>query len=191
MKRGKKGKSSLPFFIPVVAIFALLLFGYFSTLPDRSGTLTVDAINSYGGSTHALSVQATVDGITKDTPFNVTLTPGYYTVSFQNNSLFYPTPSKSVGVIGGETVYAVGVYRPIPTVVLVTQTGFNSTAITITRGITPVVWENRGNQSVQIVSDLFNQVMTPGSNYTRIFSSAGTYRVTLLGTAGAMTVAVE
>jgi len=129
-----------------------------------------------------LSVQATVEGVTKVTPFTLKLAPGTYLVSFSPLPWYRQlNPQVSVPLPAGATAYAIGLYEPMARVIAVTEGGFNVTKVNALHGITPVVWINLGsNFTVLNVQPLGRVVLRPGENFTWVFDEPGTYAYFLL-----------
>ena len=190
-KRGQKRRfGSLVFFIPVIILIALVLFGLYQNAENSSGVLVVEAQSQYGSSSHFISATATVSGVVHKTPFNLTVSPGSHTVTYNALEWYRSPPPKTVTVIGGGTAYSVGVYVPTQVIVGVDQAGFNSTKVTSKGGITPVVWVNTGTLAVQLESTAFSVVLSQGQNYTRVFTGSGSLVVSLQGTNSSMTLNV-
>ncbi|MDA4125345.1 MAG: hypothetical protein OK438_07885 [Thaumarchaeota archaeon] len=189
-RRGKKRFGNLAFFVPVVLLVAVILFGLYQNLGSGNGTLVVEAQSSYGSSSHFISALATVSGATKQTPFSLSVKPGPYTVTYGDLQWYWSPPPKTVTVLGGTSAYAVGVYVPIPVIVGVNGPGFNVTQVNAKSGITPLVWIDTTVRAVQLKSSMFNVMLSPGQNYTRVFTVSEKLIVTIPDTGATMTVNV-
>ena len=189
-KQGSRRLGRTLFVIPVLLVIGIVAFGLVSAWLNSTGTLVVEAQSSYGGVTSPLLAVATVSTTTGHTPYNVTLNPGSFTVTYSQLEWYHTPPPTAVVVLGGKTAYSIGIYTPIASVISVTSVGFNSSRSTAKHGVTPVVWIDASTKAVQIESGSFNAVIAPGQNYTRIFQAASNMTVTLLGTGSKMTVNV-
>jgi hypothetical protein len=191
LKRSRKKRfGNFVFFLPIILLVAIVLFGFYQNTENATGVLSVEAQSSYGSSSHFISSITTVSGATKQTPYDLTLKPGPYTVTYGALQWYQTPPPKTVTVLGGTTAYAVGVYVPIRVKIDANGAGFNATQVTAKSGVTPVVWTDTGNSAVQLKSTVFNIVLTPGQNYTRVFDSPDELIVSLIGTTATMTVNV-
>lgn len=176
--------------IPVVAVTALVLLGIFSYVPNTTGALIVEAQSAYGGSSHSIASQAAVLGVTRPTPFTLTVSPGSYSVSYLGLAWYYTPSPKSVIVIGGGTAYAVGTYTPILDFISVYSSSFNCSIVKAEHSVTPVVWIDRSTQAVQLSSPSFGAVVAPNQNFTKVFSTPGNFTVELFGSGTTMQVVV-
>ena len=181
MKRQKKGGrfGTLVFLIPTIIIIALVAFAILSTSGLQNGTLVISAQTSSNYYLpKQLSVMASVSGRSATTPYNLTLSPGSYTVTFSPLAWFYPPADRVVSVPGGKAAYAVGVYDPIVRTVLVAANSFNSSSIFVDHGVTPVVFINRMGEDALIQSTSFGRVdISPAGNFTYVFPKAGAFLV--------------
>ncbi len=187
-RRQNRRLGGLVFVLPVMVVAGLFMVGLFVTAGTSTGVLVVEARSVYGSKSIPLTATATVGGTTLTTPFNLTLVPGLYTVAYSQLPWLHTADSRTIQVVGGRTVYAVGVYSPIVDVIGVTDAGFNATSVRAEHVITPVIWVNTGTNAVVLQSSLFSVTLNPGGNYTRFFTTGGTVTVTVLGTTHAMTV---
>ena len=181
-KKTSKWFGRLIFFIPTLAILAVVAFGLVSFPSIQSGTLIVEAMSS---GRYAPSVQlhpsVTVGGESEQSPFNLTLARGEYTVVFGELSWYVTPASRSVAVSGGKTQYAVATYDPVVRVIAISSTGFNSTSTTAEHGLTPVIWVNTSNDVYTLnVQGVARISLNPGENYTTIFPSQGAFSYSLL-----------
>jgi len=186
--RRRRRSSVLPFFIPFVVVGVIVAFILLSGSSSGPGTLVVRA--GYGGT--FIAAGFTVNGATFTTPANVTLPAGDYTVDFAPLS-WYATPSpQSVTVPERTAIYAFGTYTPISRFVGISSSAFNSTTISALHGVTPVVWVNRENVPVTILSSVFSEeTIDPGQSFSYVFQSAGTYGFQIFGGASTLTVNVQ
>lgn len=183
MKRSRnKRLGRLAFFLPTMVLVGAVVYALLFSGVTADGTLVVQAQSSYGLSSKYISATATVGSRTATTPYDLSLSQGTYSVTFLQLKGYHTPPPRSVAVIGGQTSYAVGVYTPILDIIGVNPGGFNVTKADGIHDVTPYVWVNTGSESVQIKSSVFNVVISPGENYTRIFQSAGAYTVAMVGT---------
>ena len=176
--RRHKRIGQLLFFIPVIAITLFFVFGLLSTVyAPRDGIVVVEAVSSgrYAPSV-PLQVSVTMGGKSGETPFNVTLPAGTYTVVYGSKQWFFTPDARSVDLVGGTTAYAIGTYRPIVTSIGITQGGFNSTAVKALHGITPVVWINLGTRVVELqIQGVGIFRIQPSSNFTHVFQPQGVF----------------
>lgn len=194
MKRskGKRKHGRLVFMLPILVIVVITLAGlYASAQANRPGTLRVEAVSAFGTSTKSILATATISSHTVKTPYNLSIAPGDYTVTFGQLE-GYTTPSpKVVAVYSEKTSFAVGSYVPIPVYIGVSQTGFNLSRPVGIHDVTPFVWVDTGSQAVQLRSSVFNVVISPGQTYTHTFTDAGSYTVVVLGTSEVETLSVS
>ncbi len=180
------------FIAPVaVILIALIVLSFYSSEATAPGTLVVEAQVTVGSATRFASVQAEVTGVAKITPFNVTVSPGTYTVTYSPVKWYSAPPPKSVTVAGGKTAYSVGVYIPTPVDVTISQLGPNATSISAEHGVTPVTWFNTTGQTIKLTSSAFTASILPRGNYTAILSSPGDLTVTILPSGETMSLNVE
>jgi plastocyanin len=176
------------FFLPFVVIGGAAAYVWFSGALVGPGTLSVAA--GSGGS--PLVARFTVNGITGQTPANITLGEGTYTVVFTQLQWYATPPSDPVTVLTGITVYAYGQYNPVVDYVAVTDSGFNATRISALHGVTPVTWVNQSQSTVTLLSSSFAQTnILPGRSFTHVFASTGAYTVLLQGTTTSVVIAVQ
>lgn len=190
-KRTRQRLGALLFFIPVVAILALFVTGNALNSQQSTGTLIIEAQSTYANDSRFINVLATVNGVTHMTPYNTTITPGTYTITYSSLKWYYPPESRTVSVPGGTRTWAVGTFKPIPSVVSVTQTGFNETTLKAGSGITPVVWVNQSSQPLEIESSTFTHVIPAESSFFHVFRASGNYTIFLAGTSATMTAVVS
>ena len=182
--RRSKRLGRLAFFLPVVALIVLIIFGLVSYVSTQSGTLIVEAVSS---GRYAPSIQlhapVTIGASTGTTPANFTLAAGYYTVDY-GVLAWYVTPSpRDVSLSGGKTQYAVGYYSPVLRVIGITGGGFNLTAATALHGVTPVIWVNLGGSVVTLdIGHLNRFSLYPSQNFTYVFPSSGTFHFDVFNT---------
>ena len=146
--------------------------------PNDNGTIEVLAQTSgkYYPSSY-LRAPATVAGTSVTTPYNLTLVQGVYTVSFTKVQGYYAPNPRNVTVIPRGITYAVGVYDPIPSVVMVTKSGFNQTKVDAINGVTPVIWINgMSTFTVLVIQPQGRVVLQPGQNFTLVFQEPGQYQ---------------
>jgi hypothetical protein len=185
MKR--TGKSSrlgtLLFLIPIILVVALVAYAIIDTIAFQNGTLIVEAQTSakyYPA--QALYLPVSVSGRAGTTPYTLSLPAGTYTVNFQSEHWFVSPPSRTVNLPGGRTSYIVGTYDPIPVIVSVDQSHFNTTSIEVMHGITPVVWVNPSSNYEVISSSLTGRLfVAPLQNFTYVFSSQGKFAFSFAG----------
>lgn len=186
-KQSRRSKTfgKLAFFIPVVAIALVVIFGVLNAATTQSGVLIVEAYSSARYSPRVgLTPQVQVGSQTMTAPFNLTLTGGTYQVTFGAVSWYTAPGSRSVTIVGGRTAYAVGVYSPVVRVISIGSHGFNSTSVTAMHDVTPVVWVNNNSTfAVLDVSSVGHVVLEPSQNYTVVFSSAGAFGYDIPNTA--------
>lgn len=170
------------FFIPVLIMLVIVAFGIISFISTQSGTLVVEAMSSGRYSpTIQLHPSVSVSNKTMQSPFNLTLPHGQYTVVFGPLSWYLTPAARTVVVSGGKTQFAVAVYAPVVRVISISSAGFNSTAVTAEHGLTPVVWVNVGVELYTLnIQGLARVSLNPGENYTAIFSSQGTFGYSVL-----------
>lgn len=180
------------FLVPIVVILLLVAYSGYEYFFATDGILVVRAVTSgHYSSPQDLQVQATVNGQTMTTPYNLSLPQGDYTVTYPSLPGYAPPTAVRAGVIGGRTVYATGSYSPVVKVVGVTANGFNTTKVSAVHGVTPVVWLDQGNTEVFLQGDQIGEVsLLPGTNYTMIFKTAGSYSFSIVGTSASGTVEV-
>ena len=189
-KSGTRKLGKLVFVLPIIVVLSLFVLGAVSNAINRTGTLVVEAQSSYGGTSSPLSVAASVSGTTSDTPYNVTLGQGSYTVTYPPLQWYRTPPTNTVVVLGSKTAFSIGTYVPIAAVVGVSSGNFNSSRVTAEHGVTPVVWIDASAEAIQIKGNSFTAVIEPTQNYTGIFEVAGEVTVSLLGTSSTMVVDV-
>lgn len=201
MKTKKRYNSTLGklfFIIPVLIIGTLVIYAYVQL--SSPGTLIINAENSYCTAVQVptnaicshLIVAATVNGKTGETPWTLSLTQGNYLVNFTSVEWYYPSAGRDVGVVPGQTVYAVGLYDPIARVIQVTPSGFNATTVTALHGVTAVNWTNPSKSLVSFQGAPFVRVpLEPGQTYSYVFPTAGTYKYNLVSTNYTLTVDVS
>lgn len=181
MKRRKRGGrfGTLLFLVPTIVVLALVIFAVLYTVSFQNGTLIVNAqTSSKYYQPKFLNVSASVSGRLGTTPYNLSLAPGTYTVSFSQRAWFYTPAERVVSLPGGKTAYAVGVYDPIVRTVLMTGDSFNSSNVSAEHGITPVIFINQMKDSVLIQSIPTGRVnIPPAGNFTFVFPQAGRYSV--------------
>jgi hypothetical protein len=130
-----------------------------------------------------MNVAVTVGSAQGTTPFNLSLSPGQYTVVYGAVSWFRTPPPRSVAVLGGVTAFALGTYTPIIKTVAITASGFNSTSVSALHGVTPVVWLNHGGSvAVLEIQNVGRFEIAPSQNTTMVFTSKGTFSFTVFGT---------
>ena len=181
-KSRRLGRFLLLIPIAVFGIIVLLSLQYFAG--PGNGVLVVEAhgIGASGGTTQ-LSVPATVNGRSIQTPYNATLPVGEYAVEFQAVKWYVTPPNDTVYVLGAKTAYAIGDYLPLKDMVGVTESGFNQTAIQALHGVTPVEWVNLESGYVTLhITQIGTIVLGPGENYTTIFTAPGEYTYAIFGT---------
>jgi hypothetical protein len=167
------------FLIPIVAVILLFAFGIFSLASRGTGTLVVEAQVSGGAVSKFVAVSATVSGMTHDTPFNITVSPGGYTVTYSPLKWYYTPTPRQVIVEGGKIAYSVGLYVPVPVEIVVSQSGPNSTALTVEHGVTPIIWVNNSDQTIEVESTAFSHAILAGGNYTSVVTKAGPLTVSI------------
>ena len=186
MKRGKSSKRTgrLLFFIPVVAVLGLVVFGLISVISSQSGVLIIQAMSSGRYSPQvSLRVSFTVGTNTGVTPVNLTLPQGGYTVAYGQKNWYASPPSRSLVLVGGKTEYAVAIYSPLIKLISVTESGFNTTSITALHGVTPVIWINEGGSAVTLsIGTVGHILIDPSQNYTHVFASQGSFDFALSNT---------
>ena len=187
MRRKKGGRvGTLIFLLPTAVIIAIVLVGLLYN--TGSGTLVVEAVVEYGSTSIPIGASASVAGVTRSTPFNLSLSQGPYQVTYSPITWYRNATARQVSVLGGKTAFAIGVYVPITRVVAVDQNGFNASSIRVGHGITPVVWLNSGPSALTLVSSVFTVTIAAGANFTHIFQNVSSVSVSTFGTSTAMTV---
>ena len=183
MRRRRKGDrlGKLLFLIPSVLIAAVVVYAAVLGTASTDGTLVVSAQSSsryYPA--QDLNAAASVGGHQGTTPFNVTLSQGPYTVTFQPLR-WYTTPAgKALNVSAGRTSFAVGIYRPILDVVSASPKMFNVSNIEAMHNVTPVVLENPTDAYVTVYSVPTGTVaIPPMQNFTYVFRQSGTFAFSL------------
>jgi hypothetical protein len=180
--------STIVFLIPFLVIGVAIAYLTYSAAFASSGTLLVRA-----GSSHSqLQAGFTANGQRGQTPMNLTLNHGSYTVAFSPLP-FYQTPSPlEVTVLSGKTTYAFGLYVPAPEGVAISGQSFNTTSITALHGVTPVTWVNNNASTVTLLGNDFPQVdILPGRSFTHVYASPGTFSFELQGSSTTGTVTVQ
>ena len=176
-KRGSRRVGRVIFFIPVIAVIVLVAFGLLTYISDQSGTLVVETFSSgrYSPS-YTLHPTVTVGSVIRTSPFNVSLSPGTYTVTY-GSVQWYVTPSpRSVTLAGGGTQFANAFYDPVVRHLAITSGGFDTRLVTALHEVTPVSWVNEGSDTVVLDIRGINQVtIFPSRNFTMVFSSPGIF----------------
>lgn len=181
--RRSRRTGTVLFFIPILIVVALMVIGIVSYISNESGTLVVEAISSprYSASVQ-LHVAVTVGSSSETTPFNLSLGHGTYTVSYGPKAWYITPNSKTLGVPGGRTLYAIGTYLPIIKVISISQGGLNVTSVPALHGVTPVVWVNNEGSAVLLQVDTFPGVyIQPSQNRTLVFPSQGRFDFQVFG----------
>jgi len=184
--RKKRRFGTLLFFIPIVIIGGVIIYGFVQIEFFSSGTLAVSAL-SYGkySPQAPLHVKATVNGVTTTTPFNMTLRQGPYTVTFASLQWYKPALPLTRQVRSGGTTFAIGVYVPALAPIAVSPTSFNATSVQVEHGVTPVAWMNTSDQNVLIQGGEPLQILIPPHmNFTEVFQQPGTYVYAISGSQG-------
>jgi energy-converting hydrogenase Eha subunit F len=192
-KKASKRFGRIVFFIPTLVVLAVAAFGIISFISIQTGTIVVEATSS---GRYAASIQlhpyVSVGGKTEQSPFNLTLPQGQYTVEFGQLTWYLTPAARSVAVSGGKTQYAVAVYDPVVRVISMSSAGFNSTSVTAEHGLTPVIWVNISAEVFTLnIQGLARVSLNPGENYTAIFSSQGTFSYSIPSTSYSGTVHSE
>ena len=197
----KKSKSrpnpwitKLFFILPVLIIVILVVYAYVNL--NSPGTLMVRAENDScltAGDSYCqqLQVQVSVNSMTGETPWTLSLAQGDYVVKFTTIQWYYSPASRDVALQADQTEYAVAVYQPIARVIAVTSSGFNATAVTALHGTTPVIWINSGSSPATFNSPLGRTTLQVGQNLTYIFSSPGRFTYQAFNTNQNVTVTVQ
>jgi hypothetical protein len=183
-KHNSKTIGRILFFIPVIAVLALVVFAVVTVLSSQSGTLVVEAVSSgrYSPSMQ-MHVEVTVGSSTQITPFNFTLSQAEYTVIYGSVYWYVTPPTRSLFVSNGKTTYAIATYIPVARAITITDAGFNSTSVTAMHGITPVVWINRGSSVVVLEVNSVGRIpLNPLQNYTTVFPNSGTFNFDIFNT---------
>jgi hypothetical protein len=191
LKKSKSRQNTLIgklfFIIPILIIAILVVYAYVNL--NSSATLMVQARTTGGA---LIQVPVTVNGMTGETPWTLSLGQGNYVVTFATIEWYYPPPSRDVSLQAGQTEYAVSTYKPITKVISVTPSSFNSTTVTALHDITPVVWLNRGSSPVVFSGPLIGRTVIPGmENFTYTFPAAGSYVYTSLDSNQNVTIDVQ
>ncbi|MDG6909831.1 MAG: hypothetical protein JRN08_05635 [Nitrososphaerota archaeon] len=189
MKNSRKSrrKGTLAFLIPMVIFVVIVIFGIAYAFGPQQGTIVIRAV--YG--TEELHVTATLNGQQVQTPYNATVTQGYYNVVFPPLQWYVAPPAHALTLGAGKTAYAVGVYTAAKVAVGVTPGGFNQTAVGALHGVTPVAWVNTGTQEVVVVVSGVGSVdLVPGQAHSVVFAAAGVYGFHILDTSITGTVTV-
>jgi hypothetical protein len=180
-RRKRRRTGILLFLIPLFVVALAVTYQEIAANLYQTGTLVVRAQSSdrYYHSV-GLNVSASVGARSGITPFNLSLTQGTYTVSYEASQWYHSPQPRSVGVIGGKTSYAIGVYDPIVEAVAISQDRFNTTQLTVMHGATPVVWLNQMGGYAVIESGPTGRVIIPPSqNFTFVFPAAGSFAVSM------------
>lgn len=179
MARSKRAKRTglLLFAIPIVAVIGLVIMGAISAYDNTNGTLVIEAQLANGSAPVYTSVPATVAGTTQKTPYNLSLPQGSYLVTYGTLKWYNPPSQRQITLEGGKTAYAIGVYTPTPVAVAISASGPNATSIAVEHGVTPVVWLNEGSVTLQLSSPSFSSAIPPGGNFTTVFVSPGTFKI--------------
>jgi hypothetical protein len=195
-KRRSDRIGRLVFFIPMIIIISLVLYGFFRV--TAPGTLEVEAQgqNQYQPSTQPPSLHAPVivtgpSGTqTVTTPDSLSVATGTYTVTYGPVRWYTAPANRTVAVPNGLTVYAVGVYQVTPSVVDITKSGFNTTQAAALHGVTPVIWvNNAGSSMVLTIASNGSYDLASGQNLTKIFQGSGTFDYSLgSGSSGVLQV---
>jgi hypothetical protein len=190
VKRNKRYNTTLGklfFIIPVLVIGILVVYAYVNL--SSPGTIIVRAETNTGAQ---LQVPVTVNGKVGETPWSLSTNQGNYVVNFTSVQWYYPPASRDVGVLPGQTVYAVALYSPIGKVIKVTPSGFNATTVIALHGVTPVNWTNPTSSLVTFEGAPFQVVpLEPGQTFSYIFPSAGSYQFAISSTNDTVTVDVS
>jgi hypothetical protein len=186
--KGRKRRDrygTLVFLIPVVLVVALAAYAIFDATLSQDGTLIVTAQTSAKYyPVEYLNVAVSLAGKSGTTPFNITLPQGTYTVTFPSQRWFTSPLSRTVNVTARGDSFVVGVYDPIPVTVSVSQTKFNTTAISVLHKVTPLIWVNPTNGYEVISSTLTGRIIiAPMQNYTYVFQESGSYSFSIVGSA--------
>lgn len=201
MKRKSRYNSRLGklfFIIPIIIIGSLVVYAFVQL--NSPGTLIITAENSYCATstppTNAicsqLQVAATVNGKSVETPSRLSLVQGNYVVNFTTLQWYSPPASRDVGILPGQTVYAVAAYYPIGRVIQATPSGFGGTIVTALHGVTMVNFTNPTNSLVTVLGAPFTRAaIQPGQTFSFIYPSAGTYEYNVLSTNDTITVDVS
>lgn len=179
-KNGLIGK--LVFFIPLIVIVSVVVYGFIQVTEPVTLEVQAQAQNKYVSSAEPqqLQVSATVSGTsgtyTVTTPGSLSVSSGTYTVTY-GSIAWYTTPSpRTIEGSSGQKVYAVGVYVATPSVVSITQSGFNATQVSALHDVTPVTWiNNSGSNIVLSIENNGNEPLAPGQNATIVFQKAGSF----------------
>jgi hypothetical protein len=176
-KKARKRYGRIVFFIPTLVVLAVAAFGIISFISIQTGTIVVEAMSSGRYTTSVqLHPYVSVGGKTEQSPFNLTLPQGQYTVEFGQLSWYLTPGTRSVVVSGGKTQFAVAVYDPVVRVISISSAGFNSTSTTAEHGLTPVIWVNLSKEVFTLsIQGLAKIPLNPGENYTAVFPSQGTF----------------
>ena len=193
-RKSRRRFGTMLFFIPIVLILLLVVYGVLSSHYLGSGTLIVSAQTSdryY--QPLGLNVTAQVGtSHTGATPLHLQLATGTYLVQFSQVPWFYTPLERSINMVPGQTEYAVGVYDPIVRIVVVSNNEFNSSRMTAEHSITPVIFVNQMKSYVLIQSGPIGRVnIPPSGNFTYVFTTPGTYPVYLVDGTAAVTVSVS
>ena len=179
-QRRRNRLANIAFFLPVVVIIGLVVFGYFYA--TRPGTLDVAAWaqNKYLSEPEQstpIHVSAMVGSTSGTTPFSLSLPAGQYEVTYPAIPWYYTPSSNEVAVTNGRTVYSTGAYDVIVKIIALSSAGFNATTVSALHGVTPVIWINTSGSNLELeVSGQGNYILSPDQNFTAIFSSPGTYQ---------------
>ena len=193
MRKRRQGRlGRLLFILPIVVILIAVMYQIFSYYTVQQGTLVVNAetSNRYYPA-RLLNATISVAGVVRNTPTNLSLGAGVYTVTFSPLQWYHSPADRQIDVLAGRTAYAWGIYSPLVAVVEINQAGLNATKISALHGVTPVVWVNKTDKFTVLLGDVFNQaVINPGQNFTTIYQGAGTYGFSISGTSNGGTVQV-
>jgi hypothetical protein len=173
----------LAFVVPILVVSAVVVYGVIAAGSSGTGKLIVEAQSS---STYyhieILHVKVGVSGEPAgETPYNLSIHTGTYTVTFYQVPWFTTPASKAVNVTGGKTSYVVGTYDPVVVFVSVGGGEFNVTSASAFHDVTPLTLVNPSDQYVSIRSALTGTIIIPPlQTYTYVFSAPGAYGFSFL-----------
>jgi hypothetical protein len=184
LKRSKRRSrlGTFLFLLPFIIIVAVVVFAIVDVELLSTGTLVVSASRSGTyESPIPLAATATVNGATKTTPFNVTLSQGNYEVDWGALPWYTTPPPSQAVVVSGKVSFAAATYDPIVRHLAIAGHSFNATTVTAGHGVTPVVWVNgTGQDEIHECPQYPNQDIPPHQTYALVFPSAGSFTFSLL-----------
>lgn len=178
VKKGKRSRKygRVFFALPIIAVVILVFYSLALPAP-KNGVLIIktDTVNA-AGTTTEVSLSLTLNGNTVLSPYNESLPLGTYTVTFPPLNWYHTPDSHTLGLEGGKTAYAVGIYKPVDYTIGVSADGFNRTTAVALHGVTTINWVNTGTGPVVVyISGVGTLSLDPGQAFPVVFKSSGAY----------------